>query len=138
MGDWRSAAAEWERLGDSYERALELADSQQRDPMLQALAVLDELGASPAAAIVRRRMKELGLGPVPRGPLPITRANPAGLTRRQLEVFSLLAEGMTNAEIAAKTFLSVRTVDHHVSAILDKLGVSSRREAIAASRSSQN
>ena len=69
---------------------------------------------------------------VPRGPRAVTRANPAGLTPRQLAVLGLLREGMTNAEIADRLVLSVRTVDHHVAAVLDKLGVRSRREAAAA------
>jgi DNA-binding CsgD family transcriptional regulator/tetratricopeptide (TPR) repeat protein len=132
MGDWRSAAGAWGRLGDTYERALELAESGREDRLLEALRLLDDLGAKPAAAWVRRRMKELGMGRVPRGPSPATRANPAGLTARQLDVLTLLARGLTNAEIAAGLFLSVRTVDHHVSAILDKLGVPTRREAAAA------
>ncbi|HET9556879.1 MAG TPA: helix-turn-helix transcriptional regulator, partial [Actinomycetota bacterium] len=61
-----------------------------------------------------------------------TRANPAGLTDRQLEVLQLLAEGLTNAEIADRLVVSVRTVDHHVAAILAKLNVASRREAARA------
>jgi len=73
---------------------------------------------------------------VPRGPEPPTRANPAGLTDRQVEILRLLVAGRTIAEIAAKLVLSVRTVDHHVSAVLQKLGVTSRREvARAAARS---
>lgn len=52
-----------------------------------------------------------------------------GLTGRQLEILRLLSAGLTNAEIAARLVLSVRTVDHHVSAVLQKLGVSSRAEA---------
>jgi DNA-binding NarL/FixJ family response regulator len=64
-----------------------------------------------------------------------TRANPAGLTTRQVDVLALLAEGMTNAEIADRLVLSVRTVDHHVSAILGKLGVPTRRAAAASARS---
>jgi DNA-binding NarL/FixJ family response regulator len=66
---------------------------------------------------------------VPRGPLAETRANPAGLTARQLEVLALLAEGLTNAEIAARLVVSIRTVDHHVAAVLARLGVDTRRAA---------
>ena len=62
-------------------------------------------------------------------PEPATRANPAVLTDRQMEILQLLADGQTNAEIAAQLVVSVRTVDHHVSAVLQKLGVTSRREA---------
>jgi DNA-binding NarL/FixJ family response regulator len=69
---------------------------------------------------------------VPRGPRSATRANPAGLTARQLAVLELVRDGLTNAEIAARLVVSVRTVDHHVAAILAKLGVSSRRDAAAA------
>jgi DNA-binding CsgD family transcriptional regulator len=128
-GDWRAAASAWERIGDPYERALELAESGEVGPTLEALAVFDGLGARPAAARTRRRLRELGVTAVPRGPAPATRNNPSGLTDRQVEILRLLASGKTNAEIAAKLVLSVRTVDHHVSAVLQKLEVGSRREA---------
>jgi DNA-binding NarL/FixJ family response regulator len=71
---------------------------------------------------------------VPHGPRAATRDNPAGLTTRQLAVLELLREGMTNAEIADRLVLSVRTVDHHVAAVLSKLGVQSRREVAAAAQ----
>ncbi|WP_406165060.1 LuxR C-terminal-related transcriptional regulator [Streptomyces sp. NBC_00996] len=61
----------------------------------------------------------------------MTRENPAGLTERQVQVMRLLAEGLTNPEIAEKLVVSVRTVDNHVSAVLDKLGVHTRRQAVA-------
>ncbi len=77
-------------------------------------------------------LRELGVAAVPRGPAAATRTNPAGLTERQVEILRLLASGMTNAEIAARLVVSVRTVDHHVSAVLQKLGVATRREAAAA------
>jgi DNA-binding NarL/FixJ family response regulator len=59
----------------------------------------------------------------------VTRRHPLGLTPRQEEVLSLLADVLTNAEIADRLVVSVRTVDHHVSTVLQKLGVSTRREA---------
>ena len=64
-----------------------------------------------------------------------TWAHPAGLTTRQADVLDLLADGLTNAEIAVRLVLSTRTVDHHVSSILTRLGVASRREAGALARS---
>ena len=131
-GDWRAAAAEWQRVGAPYERALELAESGEVAPTLDALQVFDGLCARPAAARARRRLRELGVSAVPRGPQPATRSNPAGLTDRQVEILGLLGKGLTNAEIAARLVLSVRTVDHHVSAVLQKLGVASRKEAAAA------
>jgi DNA-binding CsgD family transcriptional regulator/tetratricopeptide (TPR) repeat protein len=131
-GDWRAAAAAWERIGDPYERALELLGSGEPGPTVKALALFDGLGARPAAARARRRLRDMGVTQVPRGPAATTRANPAGLTGRQVEILRLLAAGLTNAEIAARLVVSVRTVDHHVSAVLQKLGVSTRREAAAA------
>jgi DNA-binding CsgD family transcriptional regulator/tetratricopeptide (TPR) repeat protein len=135
-GDWRAAAAAWERLGDPYERALELAGSTEAGPVLEALRVLDDLRADAAAAVVRRRLRELGVHrPPPRRPPDgRPRRNPGGLTARQLDVLELLAQGATNAEIAARLVLSVRTVDHHVAAILARLGARSRREAVATAR----
>jgi DNA-binding CsgD family transcriptional regulator len=134
-GDWRAAAAAWEQIGAPYERALELAESDQVGPMTEALETFDRLRALPAAVRTRRRLRELGARRVPRGPQAATRANEAGLTGRQLEILRLLAEGRTNAEIAELLVLSVRTVDHHVSAVLQKLGVTSRKDAAAAARS---
>jgi DNA-binding CsgD family transcriptional regulator/tetratricopeptide (TPR) repeat protein len=128
-GDWRAAAQQWAAIGDPYERALELADSGAVEPTLDALRVLEDLGADAAARMVRRRLRALGVARIPRRSHATTRANPAGLTRRQLDVLALLADGSTNAEIADQLVLSVRTVDSHVAAVLSKLGVRTRREA---------
>ncbi|HKR50456.1 MAG TPA: AAA family ATPase [Pseudonocardiaceae bacterium] len=130
-GDWRAAAREWGRIGDPYERALELAESGEPEASLEALRVLDGLGASAVAGLVRRRLQDMGIRRVPRGPQPATRANPAGLTARQVDVLALIQQRMTNEEIAQRLVLSVRTVEHHVSAILAKLGAQSRTEAAA-------
>jgi DNA-binding CsgD family transcriptional regulator len=130
-GDWQAAAAGWEAAGDPYELALELAESGEPGPTLEAVRILDGLGATAAAAIVRDRLRAMGT-PVPRRPQTAARPNPAGLTRRQLAVLEMVSEGMTNAEIADRLVVSIRTVDHHVAAVLGKLGVRSRREAAAA------
>jgi DNA-binding NarL/FixJ family response regulator len=91
----------------------------------------ERLGAVADAARVARALRALGERHIPRGPRATTRANPANLTARELDVLALLMEGATNREIADRLFLSVKTAGHHVSAILSKLEVSTRREAAA-------
>src|SRR5262249_44180352 len=91
-----------------------------------ALPDARRLDARAAASIVARRLREAGARGLPRGPRPGTRANAAQLTARQLEILALLVEGLHNAEIADRLYLSARTVDHHVSAILHKLGAPPR------------
>jgi DNA-binding CsgD family transcriptional regulator len=129
-GDWRSAEAGWQTRGWPYERALELISSADAGATTEGIAILDRLGASSAARIARRRLKDLGVRRIPRGPRPVTRANAAGLTARQTEVLGLVATGATNAQIAERLVVSVRTVDHHVSATLAKLGVETRQAAV--------
>lgn len=129
--DHAAAAAAWGRHGDPYERALELAQTGDADDAREAVSELERLGAAPVLRWVRTELARHGLRSVPRGPLRRTRANPAGLTEREMEVAQLLRDDLTNAEIALRLFLSVRTVDHHVSAILSKLGVPDRRAARA-------
>jgi DNA-binding CsgD family transcriptional regulator len=133
-GDWRAAADAWQALGCPYQQALALACGDQDEALLAALALLDGLGARQTAQRLRRQLRRRGNLRLPRGPNRATAANPAGLTGRQLEVLRLLAEGLSNAEIAARLSLSPKTVDHHVSALLAKLAVGSRRQAAAAAR----
>ena len=119
-GDTSAAVEAWRERGCPYEAARTLADAGDE----AALAELDALGARPAADALRRR---LGI----RGPRAATRENSAGLTARELDVLGLLAQGLRNGEIAERLYLSTRTVDHHVSAILRKLQARSRAEATA-------
>jgi DNA-binding CsgD family transcriptional regulator len=131
-GDWEAAASRWRALGCPYEAAIALADGDREASLRAALAELGRLGARPAAAAVGRRLRELGVRGVARGPRPTTRANPANLTARELEVLALLADGLRNADIARRLFISSKTVEHHVSAILSKLGARTRSEAARA------
>jgi DNA-binding CsgD family transcriptional regulator len=129
IGEWEQAAELWRKHNCPYEAAVALADGTDPEALRRAHTELRALGAKPAAAIVARRLRELGERRLPRGPRPKTQANPAGLTARELEVLPLLAQGLRNAEIAERLFVSQKTVDHHVSAILGKLGVRTRAQA---------
>jgi DNA-binding CsgD family transcriptional regulator/tetratricopeptide (TPR) repeat protein len=133
LATWRGRAGlgdpeAYVEAGDPYERALALVDAGE---LLEGLAILDDLGAAAPARLVRRRLRAMGVANVPRGPRPSTRAHPEGLSARQAEVLGLLSEGLSNAEIARRLFLTPKTVEHHVGAILRKLRVSSRAEAVS-------
>jgi DNA-binding CsgD family transcriptional regulator len=128
-GDWERAAQLWTQIGRPYDAALALADADKEEPLRLALADLQKMSARPATAIVARKLRDLGVQGVPRGPRTVNRANPAGLSRRELEVLELVAVGLRNGQIAQRLFLSAKTVDHHIGSILRKLGVSSRTEA---------
>ncbi|MBA2666791.1 MAG: response regulator transcription factor, partial [Trueperaceae bacterium] len=95
-------------------------------------ATFVRLGARPAAAGVAKRLRDAGAKGIRRGPRPSTQANAARLTTRELEILQIVAEGLSNADVAARLHLSVRTVDHHVSSILAKLDVANRTEAVRA------
>jgi DNA-binding CsgD family transcriptional regulator len=130
-GDGAAAAARWTQLGCPYDAALALVESAEVDGLRSALAGFQRLGARPAGAIVARRLRTRGVRGLPRGPRPQTSEHPARLTRREAEVLALVREGSSNAEIAARLYLSEKTVHHHVSAILRKLGVGSRGRAVS-------
>jgi DNA-binding NarL/FixJ family response regulator len=126
--DWRAAAEAFGSVGWMYDRALMLSMLDDEASLTEAIGIARGLGAEPLMRRVAGRMREVGIR-VPHGPREATRANPAGLTGRQLEVLALLAEGLTNAEIAERLVVSSRTVEHHVAAVLAKLGAPTRRDA---------
>jgi DNA-binding CsgD family transcriptional regulator len=138
-GEPERAAALWAELGCPYEAAIALAETDEPDHILRALAELNRLGAWPAAELLTLRLRQLGVRRVPGRPRRTTLSHPARLTAREVEILALLPAGLRNVDIAARLHISPKTVDHHISAILTKLGVASRREAAEwASRNPQS
>lgn len=131
-GDNHALGEFWATHSYPYEAADALADSDDVDDVRRAFEQLTALGARPRAQMAARRLRELGARDVPRGPRASTRANAAGLTSREQEVAALLADGLTNGEIAERLIVSQKTVDHHVSAVLTKLAVPNRRQVARA------
>jgi DNA-binding CsgD family transcriptional regulator len=129
-GSARDAAALWRSFGCPYEAADAFACSDDEGDLRYAHAEFVRLGAGPAAAIVTQRLRALGVERLPRGPRPTTQANPFQLTNREMEVLALLVQGRRTQDIAETLFLSPRTVGHHITAILAKLEVRSRDEAV--------
>jgi DNA-binding CsgD family transcriptional regulator/tetratricopeptide (TPR) repeat protein len=133
-GDGARAAALWDRLGYRYEAALALLDTKEETHLRESLARLVDLGADAAARRVRQTMRDLGIRSIPAGARTATKAHPRGLTAREQEILELVSQGQSNDEIAASLFISVRTVEHHVSAILGKLGATTRKDAAKEAR----
>lgn len=132
-GDRRGAAAAFDARRMPYAAALALAMSDEPSELHDAHRRLAALGAGAGLHVVAAKLRAAG-APVPRGPRPATRRNPAGLTDRELEVAQLIAEGLTNRQIAAALIVAEKTVAHHVSAVLGRLGVE-RRTLVAAALS---
>jgi DNA-binding CsgD family transcriptional regulator/tetratricopeptide (TPR) repeat protein len=127
-GEPMAAAEMWSTIGCPYERGIALAHGDQA-AQLEALDVFDTLGATAVAAKLRKALRDQGVS-VSRGKGRTTREHGAGLTARQAEVLLLLDEGLSNIEIADRLFVSPRTVEHHVSAVLSKLDSSTREKAV--------
>lgn len=132
-GDHLAAARAWEEIGAPYDAALARARSKDPVEVSEVIRTLDRLGARPAADLAAGHLRSLG-GRRPPRPRSAARRDPHGLTPREVEVLDLIAEGLTDAEVAARLHLSSRTVGHHVSAVLAKLRVTSRREAARIAR----
>jgi DNA-binding CsgD family transcriptional regulator len=132
-GEWKAAAEAWGRIGCPYERAEALAEGDVAAKE-EALQVFLSLGAAAAADRVRQELRRVGVTRLQRGPRKSTREHPAGLTRRESEILELLGRDLSNPEIGERLFVSPKTVEHHVSAILGKLGVAARADAVIEAR----
>jgi len=119
----------WEKCGCPYEQGMALMDGDEA-AQLKALEIFEGLGARPIIEKLKGQMRTQGIR-IPRGPRPATRDNPFGLTNRQMKVLEQLVKGLSNNAIAEQLSLSTRTVEHHISSALQKMGVSSRNEATA-------
>ncbi len=124
------AAAWWHRTGDPFAEAMAWGDSEDPAHRSRGVELLDRLGAVGTADRRRAELRRDGIATAPAKPRASTRANPGGLTNRQLDVARLVARGFTNAEIAERLYISPKTTDHHVSAVLMKLGLGNRRQVV--------
>jgi DNA-binding NarL/FixJ family response regulator len=110
-----------------------LSDGDEADAR-EGFETLADLGARAALEVLARDLRARGVRGLPRGPSRATRRNPARLTARQVQVLALLGEGLTNADIGERLFISPKTAAHHVSAVLEKLDVRTRGQAAARAR----
>jgi DNA-binding CsgD family transcriptional regulator len=126
---YRQAAVLWEQLNSHYMQALLLFEGDDDDKR-EAITIIQRLGATAAYEKLKAEMRTAGIKNIPRGARKTTQSNPAQLTDRELDILQLLNHDLQNKEIAARLFISAKTVDHHISSILYKLEVNSRKKAV--------
>jgi DNA-binding CsgD family transcriptional regulator/tetratricopeptide (TPR) repeat protein len=131
QGLYEEAARAWKVIGAPFEEGMAAFACGDEAGIARAIEIFTRLGAKPALEKARAAARKLGVRGIPRGPYAVAREHPLGLTQREVEVLQLLAIGASNAVIAQKLSRSERTVEHHVSALLAKLGAKNRAEAIA-------
>jgi len=128
QGKWKEASELWNGLHCPYEQALALSEGDEAS-MKKSIEIFERLGASATVQLIKQKMRESGIKSIPKGPRQTTKANPSGLTKRELEVLKLVSHGLSNSDIARELFISPKTVDHHISAVFSKLNIHSRIEA---------
>lgn len=126
-GRSREAAALWEELGCPFDQGLALARGGDPEDLVEAIGIFDGMKAFGASERCRADLRSQGHA-APRAPRQTTRDHPLGLTAREAEVAALVAQGLSDSDIAERLSISRRTAEHHVSSILLKLGATSRRE----------
>jgi len=129
-GKIKSVIQFWETTGCPFEKAFALFAGNEND-MKNALLIFQQIGATAVYEKIKMEMRASGIKKIPRGLRESTKANPAQLTNRELDVLHLLQKGIQNKEIAGTLFISPKTADHHISSILFKLDVNSRSKAVA-------
>ena len=128
-GKINAAAAIWKTRNCPFEEALALAEGNDEDKKT-ALQILQHLGADAFSERLKMEMRTLGIKSIPRGIRESTKANPAQLTNREIDVLQLLQKGLQNKKIASTLFISTKTAENHISNILFKLDVTSRSSAV--------
>jgi DNA-binding CsgD family transcriptional regulator len=133
-GDLAGAARAWAEAHMTVHAAVLRAESADGDGVGRAVDELVAFGATGTVEALRVRLRMRGLHLPPIVARRKQAENPGGLTNRQLEVLDCLGRGLSNADIADELYISQKTAEHHVSAILMKLGARSRSEAVARAR----
>jgi len=129
-GKIKKAADFWQITGCPFQKAFALFEGAEEDKK-NALSIFQQLGANAVSERIKMEMRAGGIKNIPRGLRESTRANPAQLTNRELDVLQLLQKGNQNKEIAGTLFISPKTAEHHISSILFKLDVKTRSKAIS-------
>ncbi|MGR6915328.1 ATP-binding protein [[Actinomadura] parvosata] len=129
-GSWAEAVACWRAVGQPYALGQALVRAAEQDPaharerLREAVAIAGDLGSEPL-----RRAAEAAAAT-----LRVSLGDELVLSAREREVLGLVAEGLSNRQIAERLFISARTSGVHVSNIMAKLGAGSRVEAVAVAR----
>ncbi len=133
-GDLTAAAAAWTDLGCRYQAAVALMDGDNAS-LCRAHRIFEDLGARPMLERTKRLIEERGVrteDPVPT--IADVADTPFGITPREREVLALLADGLSDRDIADNLYIGSGTVRSHLTSLFSKLGVKSRTAAIAAAR----